>query len=182
MKVTPTRIPEVLVIEPTVYSDDRGFFFECWNARSFAAAGLDLTFVQDNHSYSRRGILRGLHYQITRPQGKLVRAMDGEIWDVAVDLRRSSPTFGQWVAEWLTGDNYRMLWVPPGFAHGFYVASETAHFLYKCTDFYSQDLERAIAWNDPDLGIEWPLVEGEAPSLSPRDRQGTSFRAAEHFA
>lgn len=182
MRVTQTAIPDVLLIEPRVLADERGYFFEVWNARDFAAAGLDVEFVQDNHSCSRQGILRGLHYQIEQPQGKLVRAVNGEIYDVAVDLRQSSPTFGRWVGEWLTGDNHRMLWIPPGFAHGFYVASESAHFLYKCSDFYSPELERTILWNDPDLGIEWPLVVGQPPSLSQKDMEGKPFGKAEYFA
>jgi dTDP-4-dehydrorhamnose 3,5-epimerase len=181
MKATATAIPDVLVIEPDVFSDDRGFFFEVWNAKTFADVGLELDFVQDNHSLSRRGTLRGLHYQLKEAQGKLVRAMEGEIFDVAVDLRRSSPTFGKWVGEWLSGDNHRMLWIPPGFAHGFYVASESAHFLYKCTTYYAREHERAIAWNDPDLGIEWPIAEGTELSLSQKDRSGTPFRSAECF-
>jgi dTDP-4-dehydrorhamnose 3,5-epimerase len=182
MKVTPTAIPDVLIIEPPVYADERGFFFESWNARAFATVGLDVEFVQDNHSRSRQGILRGLHYQIEHAQGKLVRAMNGRIYDVAIDIRQSSPSFGKWVGEWLTGDNHRMLWIPPGFAHGFYVASESAHFLYKCSDYYSPELERTILWNDPDLGIEWPLVNEAAPSLSQKDMRGTPFRNAEYFA
>lgn len=181
MKIGATAIPDVLLVEPQVFRDDRGFFLETWNARALEAAGLAIDFVQDNHSCSSRGTLRGLHYQIEVPQGKLVRAAEGEIFDVAVDLRRTSPTFGRWVGEWLTGDNHRMLWIPPGFAHGFYVASESAHFLYKCSGYYDPDSERAIAWNDRDLGIEWPLPQGEPPTLSAKDSRAPAFRDAEYF-
>jgi dTDP-4-dehydrorhamnose 3,5-epimerase len=177
--VTRTAIPDVLVIEPKVFGDARGFFLESWNARSFAAAGLPAGFVQDNHSRSPRGVLRGLHYQIVQPQGKLVRVVVGEVFDVAVDVRRASPTFGRWVGERLSADNKRMLWIPPGFAHGFLVLSEAADFLYKTTDYYAPEHERVIAWNDPDLAIAWPL-EG-APTLSARDAAGARFRDAEVF-
>jgi dTDP-4-dehydrorhamnose 3,5-epimerase len=178
MRFLPTRIPEVVVIEPQVFGDQRGFFMETWHARTFAAAGLDLAFVQDNHSKSCQGTLRGLHYQIEQPQGKLVRVIAGEVFDVAVDLRKSSPTFGQWVGEILSAGNKRMLWVPPGFAHGFYVTSESAEFTYKCTDFYAPEHERSIRWDDPELAIAWPLVEGAAPLLSAKDAQGFPFRQA----
>ena len=142
-----------------------------------------MNFVQDNHSRSRQGTLRGLHYQVKRPQGKLVRVVEGEIFDVAVDLRQSSPTFGQWVGEWLTAGNHRMLWIPPGFAHGFYVSSEAASFLYKCSDhYYAPELERSVAWNDTDLAIEWPLPDGSSPVLSTKDSQATPFRSAEYFS
>jgi dTDP-4-dehydrorhamnose 3,5-epimerase len=177
--VTRTAIPDVLVIEPKVFGDARGFFLESWNARSFAEAGLPAAFVQDNHSRSPRGVLRGLHYQIVQPQGKLVRVVAGEVFDVAVDLRRASPTFGRCVGERLSGDNKRMLWIPPGFGHGFLVLSDFADFLYKTTDYYAPEHERVIAWNDPDLAIAWPL-EG-APTLSARDTAGTRFRDAEVF-
>jgi dTDP-4-dehydrorhamnose 3,5-epimerase len=177
--VTRTAIPDVLVIEPKVFGDARGFFLESWNAKAFAAAGIPAAFVQDNHSRSPRGVLRGLHYQIVQPQGKFVRVVAGEVFDVAVDLRRASPTFGRWVGERLSGDNKRMLWIPPGFGHGFLVVSESADFLYKTTDYYAPEHERVIAWNDPDLAIAWPL-EG-APILSARDTAGARFRDAEVF-
>jgi dTDP-4-dehydrorhamnose 3,5-epimerase len=177
--VTRTAIPDVLVIEPKVFGDARGFFMESWNARTFAEAGLPATFVQDNHSRSPRGVLRGLHYQIVQPQGKLVRVVTGEVFDVAVDLRRASSTFGRWVGERLSGDNKRMLWIPPGFGHGFLVLSEAADFLYKTTDYYAPEHERVIAWNDPDLAIAWPLAG--APTLSARDSAGARLRDAEVF-
>ncbi|MGB9670227.1 MAG: dTDP-4-dehydrorhamnose 3,5-epimerase [Halothiobacillaceae bacterium] len=181
MKLTPTSIPEVILIEPKVFGDHRGFFLESWNARTFAALGLDLTFVQDNHSRSSRGILRGLHYQLVRPQGKLVRVTRGEVFDVAVDLRQGSPTFGRWIGAHLSEDNHRMLWVPPGFAHGFLVLSETADFLYKCTDYYAPEHERCIRWDDPALGIAWPLDGIGTPILSTKDAQGTPWREAEVY-
>jgi dTDP-4-dehydrorhamnose 3,5-epimerase len=166
--VTPTAIPEVLVMEPKVFGDQRGFFLESFNARDFLeATGLDVTFVQDNHSGSSRGVLRGLHYQTQRPQGKLVRVAQGEIFDVAVDLRRSSPTFGRWVGEILSAENRRQLWIPPGFAHGFLVLSEWAECLYKATDFYAPDFERTMRWDDKALKIDWPITG--APKLSLRD-------------
>jgi dTDP-4-dehydrorhamnose 3,5-epimerase len=177
--VTRTAIPDVLVIEPKVFGDARGFFLESWNARSFAAAGLPAAFVQDNHSRSPRGVLRGLHYQIVQPQGKLVRVVAGEVFDVAVDVRRASPTFGHWVGERLSADNKRMFWIPPGFGHGFLVLSEAADFLYKTTDYYAPEHERVIAWNDPDLAIAWPL-EGP-PTVSARDAAGVRFRDADVF-
>ncbi|WJW76723.1 dTDP-4-dehydrorhamnose 3,5-epimerase [Thiohalobacter sp. IOR34] len=156
MKITPTAIPEVLVIEPDVHGDARGFFLETWHARKYAAQGLDAAFVQDNHSRSRRGVLRGLHYQLNQPQGKLVRVVSGSVFDVAVDIRKGSPTFGQWVGIELSGDNHRQFYVPPGFAHGFCVLSESADFLYKCTDYYAPEDEHGILWNDPAIGIDWP--------------------------
>jgi dTDP-4-dehydrorhamnose 3,5-epimerase len=177
--VTRTAIPDVLAIEPRVFGDARGFFLESWNAKAFAGAGIPALFVQDNHSRSPRGVLRGLHYQIVQPQGKLIRVVAGEVFDVAVDLRRHSPTFGQWVGDRLSGDGKRMLWIPPGFGHGFLVLSESADFLYKTTDYYAPEHERVIAWNDPDLAIAWPL-EG-APILSARDTAGVRFRDAEVF-
>jgi dTDP-4-dehydrorhamnose 3,5-epimerase len=177
--VTRTAIPDVLVIEPKVFGDARGFFLESWNAKAFAEAGVPAAFVQDNHSRSPRGVLRGLHYQIRQPQGKLVRAVTGEVFDVAVDLRRASPTFGRWVGERLSGDNKRMLWIPPGFGHGFLVLSESADFLYKTTDYYAPEHERVIAWNDPELAIKWPLAG--TPTLSGRDAAGARFRDAEVF-
>ena len=180
MKAIPTAIPDVLVIEPTVFGDARGFFFESWNEQAFAKlAGRDVHFVQDNHSASGRGVLRGLHYQVRQPQGKLVRVVAGEVYDVAVDLRRSSPTFGRWVGERLSAANKRMMWVPEGFAHGFLVLSEVAEFLYKTTDFYAPGHERTLLWNDPTLAIDWPL-EG-APILKPKDADGAPLDRAETF-
>jgi dTDP-4-dehydrorhamnose 3,5-epimerase len=182
MQVVPTAIPEVLIIEPKVFGDARGFFFESYNARAFAqVTGLDLNFVQDNHSRSARGVLRGLHYQLKQTQGKLVRVVRGSVYDVAVDVRRSSPTFGRWVGVELSESNQRQLWVPAGFAHGFLVTSESADFLYKTTDYYAPEHERCIAWNDPAIGIEWPL-EGGAPALSAKDQQGVPLAQAEVFA
>ena len=158
MNVISTSISEVLVIEPKVFGDNRGFFFESFNHKNFnQATGLDVKFVQDNHSRSVKDVLRGLHYQIRQPQGKLVRVVRGQVFDVAVDIRRSSPSFGQWVGVELTEDNYRQLWVPPGFAHGFYVLSDTADFLYKTTDYYLPDLERSLLWNDPTVAVSWPI-------------------------
>lgn len=181
MRFLPTVIPDVIVIEPEVFGDARGFFMETWHAEKFAAAGLDLRFVQDNHSRSARGILRGLHYQLHQPQGKLVRVVQGEVFDVAVDLRRSSPTFGRWVGQHLSADNRRQMWVPPGFAHGFYVLSESADFVYKCTEFYAPQHERCIRWDDAELAITWPLPGGEAPRLSAKDAAGVAWREAEVF-
>ncbi len=181
MRVLPTVIPEVLVIEPKVFGDDRGFFFESFNLKAFReASGLDVDFVQDNHSKSAKHVLRGLHYQIRQAQGKLVRVVQGEVFDVAVDLRKNAKTFGQWVGIHLSAENKRQFWVPPGFAHGFVVLSETAEFLYKTTDYYAPEHERCIVWNDPDLGIDWP-IDGE-PRLSAKDAVGTPFAAAEYFA
>jgi dTDP-4-dehydrorhamnose 3,5-epimerase len=181
MQVTPTAIPDVLVVEPKVFGDARGFFFESYNERAFAqATGLQANFVQDNHSRSAKGVLRGLHYQIRQPQGKLVRVVRGSVYDVAVDLRRSSPTFGKWVGVELSEENHRQLWVPPGFGHGFLVTSESADFLYKTTDYYAPEHERCILWNDPAIGIRWP-VEG-APLLSGKDQRGQLLAQAETFA
>jgi dTDP-4-dehydrorhamnose 3,5-epimerase len=180
MRATPLAIPDVVLLEPQVFGDERGFFFESFNqARFEAAIGRSLTFVQDNHSRSVKGVLRGLHYQIRQPQGKLVRIVVGSVFDVAVDLRRSSPTFGQWVGEVLSADNKRQLWIPEGFAHGFVVLSEIAECLYKTTDYYAPVHERCLIWNDPTIGIKWPL-EG-APILSSKDRQGVAFDRAEWF-
>jgi dTDP-4-dehydrorhamnose 3,5-epimerase len=180
MKVTPTAIPDVLIIEPKVFGDDRGFFYESFNQKAFQdATGLDVDFVQDNHSKSARNVLRGLHYQIQNPQGKLVRVVQGEVFDVAVDIRRSSPTFGQWVGEHLSGENKKQFWIPAGFAHGFVVLSETAEFLYKTTDYYAPAFERSLLWNDPSVGIQWP-INGE-PALSAKDVAGVSFITAEYF-
>ncbi|MHB0887722.1 dTDP-4-dehydrorhamnose 3,5-epimerase [Acidithiobacillus sp.] len=179
MNFTPLAIPEVILIEPRVFGDARGFFLESWNRRSFAEYGLNLDFVQDNHSRSGRGVLRGLHYQIQQPQGKLVRVVSGEVFDVAVDLRRSSPTFGQWVGATLSAENHRLLWVPPGFAHGFCVLSEHADFLYKATDYYAAAHERTVLWNDPDIAVRWPL-QGE-PLLAPKDAAGSPLVEAECY-
>lgn len=180
MKVSPTKLPGVLVLEPKVFGDNRGFFFESFNRRTFAeATGMGLDFVQDNHSRSVEGVLRGLHYQIKQPQGKLVRVVRGAVFDVAVDLRRSSPTFGQWDGVELSEDNHRQLWIPPGFAHGFVVLSESADFLYKTTDYYAPEHERCIIWNDPDIGIDWPIRN---PQLSGKDQAGRAFAEAEVFA
>ena len=182
MKAVATAIPEVLIIEPKVFGDSRGFFFESFNQAAFdEAVGSHVDFVQDNHSRSAKGVLRGLHYQIQKPQGKLVRVTRGSVYDVAVDIRRSSPTFGQWVGVELTEDNHRQLWVPPGFAHGFVVTSESADFLYKTTEFYAPVHERAILWNDADLGITWPEI-GMAPMLSGKDAVASPFKTAETFA
>lgn len=181
MKFTPTKIPDVLLIEPKLFGDHRGFFMETWQAQVFAKAGIDMPFVQDNHSRSSHGILRGLHYQLKQPQGKLVRVISGEVFDVAVDIRKDSPTFGQWVGEHLSAENRRMLWVPPGFAHGFYVISDSAEFLYKCTEFYAPEHERSILWNDPTISISWPLVNGIAPVLSAKDAAASLLQNAETY-
>jgi dTDP-4-dehydrorhamnose 3,5-epimerase len=180
MNVIPTAIPDVLAIEPRVFGDARGFFFESWNAKAMAAAGIDATFVQDNHSRSLRNVLRGLHYQIEHAQGKLVRAIAGEVFDIAVDLRRSSRTFGRWVGERLSADNRRMLWIPPGFAHGFVVLSDAAEFVYKTTDYWYPQHERTLRWDDPALAIDWPL-DG-APILAAKDREGATLAQAETYA
>ena len=181
MKVTPTRIPDVLILEPTVFHDQRGFFFESFNYQAFlAATQLDVEFVQDNHSYSKHGILRGLHYQIQQPQGKLVRVTAGTVFDVAVDIRRSSATFGQWVGETLSADNKRQLWIPAGFAHGFLVLSESAEFLYKTTDYYAPKGERTLLWNDPNIGIDWPQTDS-GQILSDKDLAGKLLKDAELF-
>lgn len=181
MKFVPSKIPDVVMIEPQVFGDQRGFFMETWNSRDFSEAGLELKFVQDNHSSSAQGILRGLHYQIKNPQGKLVRVVRGEVFDVAVDMRRSSPTFGEWVGVTLSEQNRRMLWVPPGFAHGFYVTSPTAEFVYKCTDLYAPEHERSLLWNDPDLAIDWPIEAGAEPTLSEKDANGVPFQQADVY-
>lgn len=181
MEFELTAIPDVVLIRPRVFGDARGFFVESWEERKFAAAGITARFVQDNHSRSVHHTLRGLHYQIEHTQGKLVRVVRGAIYDVAVDIRRSSPTFGRWVGMELSEENRRILWIPPGFAHGFLVLSDSADFLYRCTDFYSPAHERAIAWNDPDLAISWPLPAGATPLLSPKDAAAVSFREAETF-
>jgi len=183
MNVIATALPEVMIIEPKVFGDARGFFYESFNARAFREqTGVDLSFVQDNHSRSARGVLRGLHYQVQQAQGKLVRVVAGEVFDVAVDLRRSSPNFGRWVGVNLSATNQRQLWVPPGFGHGFLVLSEAAEFLYKTTDYYAPAHERSVIWDDPDIGIQWPLPAGfDAPSLSQKDLAGLRLRDAEVF-
>ena len=181
MKVTPTAIADVLIIEPKVFGDDRGFFYESFNQKAFnKATGLNLNFVQDNHSCSVRGVLRGLHYQIQQPQGKLVRVVRGSVFDVAVDIRTDSPTFGKWAGMELSENNHRQLWIPAGFAHGFMVTSDSAEFLYKTTDYYSPEHERCIAWNDPAIGIQWPAATMQ-PSLSAKDQQGLALHQAEIF-
>ena len=179
MKVQPTQIAGVLIVEPDVFGDDRGFFMESYNEREMRKIGIDAHFVQDNHSRSQRNVLRGLHYQVRQPQGKLVRVVSGTVFDVAVDIRRNSPTFRKWVGVELSAENKRMFWLPPGMAHGFVVLSDSADFLYKATDYYAPEFERTILWNDPDLGIEWPLV-GE-PVLSSKDAAGLPFREADVF-
>ncbi|WP_369988570.1 dTDP-4-dehydrorhamnose 3,5-epimerase [Pseudomonas xanthosomatis] len=181
MNIVNTAIPDVLIIEPKVFGDSRGFFYESFNARAFAeCTGVTAEFVQDNHSRSQRGVLRGLHYQVQNPQGKLVRVVQGEVLDVAVDIRRSSPTFGHWVAERLSADNHRQLWVPAGFAHGFVVLSESAEFLYKTTDYYNPAAERSIRWDDPQLAIDWQL-DGLQPQLSAKDQAAVLLKDAELF-
>ena len=180
MKATPLAIPGVILLEPKIFGDDRGFIFESFNQATFEAAiGRRVTFVQDNHSHSVKNVLRGLHYQIQQVQGKLVRVVQGEVFDVAVDVRKSSPTFGQWIGEILSAKNKRQMWVPEGFAHGFVVVSDTAECLYKTTAYYAPEHERCIAWNDPTIGIQWP-IDGE-PVLSIKDQQGKSLAGAEHF-
>tara|TARA_R110000851_G_scaffold323169_2_gene489640 strand:+ start:4114 stop:4680 length:567 start_codon:yes stop_codon:yes gene_type:complete len=181
MDVIETRIPDVKLIRHKVFGDERGFFMETWNARAFAEAGIDATFVQDNHSRSVKHTLRGLHYQIKQPQGKLVRCTRGEVFDVAVDLRKSSPTFGQWVGEVISEENQHQLWVPPGFAHGFLVLSDVADFQYKCTDFYAPEYERSLHWEDSKVAIEWPLEKAAAPILSLKDDQAAGLDNAETY-
>jgi dTDP-4-dehydrorhamnose 3,5-epimerase len=179
MRVTPTTLADVLLIEPRVFGDARGFFFESYNRRDFAQAGLDAEFVQDNHSRSARGVLRGLHYQVEHAQGKLVRVISGQVYDVAVDMRRSSPTFGRWVGMTLSADDKQMLWIPPGFAHGFLVLSDAAEFLYKTTDYWYPEFERSLLWNDSALGIAWPLQQ--APTLAAKDAAGTPLALADAY-
>ena len=179
MKIIPTELPEVLLLEPRVFGDARGFFLESWNRKAFSGLGLDPDFVQDNHSRSALGVLRGLHYQLHRPQGKLVRVTSGAVYDVAIDLRRSSPNFGRWTGHELSSENKHMLWVPPGFGHGFLVLSEAADFLYKTTEYYAPEHERCVLWNDPALGIPWPL-SGE-PALSAKDKVGSLLQDAEVY-
>ena len=180
MNVVATSLPEVLLLEPKVFGDARGFFLESWNRKTFSALGLDADFVQDNHSRSARGVLRGLHYQLTDPQGNLVRVVSGSVFDVAVDLRRASPNFGRWVGYELSAENQRMLWIPPGFGHGFLVLSESADFLYKTTAYYAPEWDRGVRWNDPDIGIEWPW--SGTPTLSAKDQVLPSLKDAEVYA
>ena len=182
MKFESTSLAEVIKITPTVHDDDRGFFMETWQAQRFRQAGIDADFVQDNFSHSSKGTLRGLHYQIRRPQGKLVRVVSGQVFDVAVDLRKTSLRFGQWAGEILSAENKHQLWVPPGFGHGFLVLSETAEFEYKCTDYYAPEFECSIRWDDPDIGIKWPLPAGEEPVLSGRDAAAPFLKDAETYA
>lgn len=181
MEIEATSIADVKCLRPAVHSDSRGFFLETWNHRHFLAHGLDLQFVQDNHSHSKQGTLRGLHYQLDQPQGKLCRSVSGDVFDVVVDLRKHSPSFGQWTGQLLSAERHEMLWVPPGFAHGFLVLSETADFVYKCTDYYSPESEVVIAWDDPVLAIDWPFPAGVDPVISARDHAGVAFRDAEYF-
>lgn len=182
MKFTPMDLPEVVLVEPRVLGDSRGYFMETWRPDLFADAGIDSTFVQDNQSSSGGGVLRGLHYQIRQPQGKLVRVISGRVFDVAVDMRRSSPRCGRWTGVELSADKPNMLWIPPGFAHGFYVLSGQAEFVYKCTDYYAPQHERVVRWDDPDIGIVWPLADGVPTVLSDKDRSGVPFSAADLFA
>ncbi len=173
MKVIDTKIPDVKIIEPAVFGDDRGFFMETWQQKAFEEKVAKRTFVQDNHSKSKKGILRGLHYQTENTQGKLVRVVSGEVYDVVVDIRKGSPTFGEWIGVYLSAENKRQLWVPEGFAHGFYVTSDEAEFVYKCTDYYNPGAEHSILWNDPEIGIEWPI--DESPLLSAKDKQADNL-------
>ncbi len=182
MKFEPTTLPGIIKIVPTVHEDSRGFFMETWHARRFEEGGIEARFVQENFSHSMHGILRGLHYQIEQPQGKLVRVVQGEVFDVAVDLRRSSAHFGQWVGEVLSAENSHQLWVPPEFGHGFLVLSDTAAYEYKCTDYYAPEFERSIRWDDPDIGIDWPLAEGAQPVLKDRYAMAPLLKDAETFS
>ena len=181
MKAIPTEIPDVIILEPQVFYDARGFFMETYHTRKLAELGITTQFVQDNHSRSQCGTLRGLHYQIRQTQGKLVRVVAGEIFDVAVDLRRRSPTFGQWTGAALSDENKHQLWIPPGFAHGFYSLSETVDLIYKVTDYYAPEWDRTLLWNDPQINIAWPLIDGQPPVLSAKDAQGRPFMHAEVF-
>jgi len=181
MEFSPTSISDLLLIQPEVYGDGRGFFMETYRAQRFIEAGIPVNFVQDNHSGSRQGILRGLHYQVRQPQGKLVRVVAGEVYDVVVDLRRRSPTFGHWEGTVLSAENKRQLWIPAGLAHGFYVLSPWAEVVYKATDYYAPQWERTLLWNDPDLGIVWPLIDGQPPLLSDKDSQGKLLKEAEVY-
>ena len=181
MEVVPSRLPDVLIIKPAVFEDPRGFFMETWNSKEFGKAGIAADFVQDNYSSSVAGTVRGLHYQIEQAQGKLVWVVKGEVFDVVVDLRKSSPDFGQWAGELLSADNRKQMWIPPGFAHGFLVLSATADFQYKCTDYYAPEHERTLQWNDPDIGIDWPLLDDEKPILSGKDQAGVPLRLADVY-
>ena len=181
MNFIASPIADVIIIEPDVFSDHRGFFLESWHRSKFRDAGIGLDFVQDNHSKSSLGTLRGLHYQISQSQGKLIRVISGEIYDVAVDIRKSSPTFGQWTGEYLNEGNKKMFWVPQGFAHGYYVLSETAEVCYKCTDYYAPEFERTLLWSDPNLAITWPLVDNQQPLLSDKDKQGKLLKDADVY-
>ena len=181
MQFKPTTISDVILIIPDVRGDERGFFMEVFQSNKFSKAGISAPFVQDNHSRSSQGVLRGLHYQIKQAQGKLVRTIAGEVFDVAVDIRKSSPTFGEWVGTLLSAENKYQLWIPPGFAHGFYVLSEWAEVLYKTTDFYAPEYERTLLWNDPDIGVQWPLLNGQSPVLSPKDEHGKALSAADIY-
>jgi len=181
MEFKPTTIPEVILITPVVYGDERGFFMETYREVEFSAAGIPVNFVQDNHSGSVQGTLRGLHYQINQSQGKLVQVVSGEVFDVAVDLRKSSPTFGKWAGELLSAGNKHQLWIPPGFAHGFYVLSEWANVIYKVTDYYAPEWDRTLLWNDPEIGIEWPLIDGGEVNISTKDANGLRLQDAETF-
>jgi len=182
MEFTATQIPDVLVIDPVVFEDPRGFFMETWQAQKFKEAGVDAIFVQDSQSRSARGTIRGLHYQIQQAQGKLIRVIQGEAFDVLVDLRKSSPTFGHWVGEVLSAGNRKIIWVPPGFAHGFQVLSDSADFEYRCTGYYAPEHERTIRWDDADIGIDWPLQDGQVPLMSEKDLAGVAFKDAEVYA
>ncbi len=184
MQALPTSIPEVVLLEPQVFGDDRGFFFESYSERTFQQLGLPTRYLQDNHSRSLRGVLRGIHYQVQQPQGKLVRVLVGEVYDVAVDLRRSSPTFGKWVGEFISESNHRLLWIPPGFGHAFLVLSDVAEFAYKATEFYAPQHEHTLVWNDPAVAIDWPLhlIPGTAPILSAKDQAGKPLAQAETYA
>ena len=181
MEFVPTRLPDVIVIKPVVLEDSRGFFMETWDRKSFEQEGIGAAFVHDSHSGSVAGTIRGLHYQIKQAQGKLIRVVKGEAFDVAVDIRRSSPDFGQWTGEVLSADNRKMIWIPPGFAHGFLVLSKTAEFEYKCTDYYAPEHERTLQWDDPDIGIDWPLLEKEEPIISAKDEAGLPLKDAEVY-
>ena len=181
MRIEKTEISDVVVINPDVFKDDRGFFMEFWNAGKYREAGIDVDFVQDNHSKSVRGTLRGLHYQVQQPQGKLIKVVNGRIFDVVVDMRRGSATFGKWVGRFLSARNRKMLWVPGGFAHGFYVTSREAEVIYKCTDFYAPAHERTLLWNDGELGIQWPLLDNTGVAISAKDARGVAFQDAEYY-
>jgi dTDP-4-dehydrorhamnose 3,5-epimerase len=181
MEFVPTRLPDVIVIRPKVFEDARGFFMDTWHRQRFEQEGIDANFVQDSHSGSKAGTIRGLHYQIKQAQGKLIRVVKGEAFDVAVDIRRTSPDFGQWAGEVLSAENRKMIWIPPGFAHGFLVLSETAELEYKLTDFYAPDHERTLLWEDPDIGIDWPLLDGEKPELSDKDSLGVPLKDADVY-